>query len=212
MAAIPEGCVDLVVTDPPYFCPATHYQSRKGWQRQWSDMTIMIHWWSSICDAIKPNMRLSGHVLTFCNADSFAAFYPAMYSRWKSLVCVVWDKERPGLGRIWRHQHELIIAARNENAYKPNDGKLRPDVIRCKATPSGEREHPVEKPPEMLEELITATTPQESFILDPFLGSGTTAVAAKRLGRQYIGIEIEEKYCEIAVKRLAQRELFAETG
>ncbi|HDY68787.1 hypothetical protein LCGC14_0823270 [marine sediment metagenome] len=64
--------------------------------------------------------------------------------------------------------------------------------------------HPCPKPLDLFKWLI-----QESeTILDPFMGSGTTLVAAKQLGRKAIGIEIEEKYCEIAVKRLAQRELF----
>jgi site-specific DNA-methyltransferase (adenine-specific) len=65
-------------------------------------------------------------------------------------------------------------------------------------------EHPCPKPLNLFSRIIENTTKPADLILDPFLGSGTTAVAAKILGRKCIGIEISEKYCEIAAKRLSQ--------
>ncbi len=64
--------------------------------------------------------------------------------------------------------------------------------------------HPTVKPLSLMVWLITLASPPNSVILDPFMGSGTTLIAARKLGRKCIGIEIEEKYCEIAVKRLSQ--------
>ena len=79
------------------------------------------------------------------------------------------------------------------------------------ALKSGEtfkRSHPTEKPPELMRWILgTYITEPVETILDPFMGSGTTLRAAKDLGRKAIGIEIEEKYCEIAVKRLRQEVL-----
>lgn len=74
--------------------------------------------------------------------------------------------------------------------------------------PPRERYHPNEKPLSMVTHFISACSQQNDTILDPFMGSGTTLVAAKNLRRKAIGIEIEEKYCEIAAKRLAQEVLF----
>jgi site-specific DNA-methyltransferase (adenine-specific) len=203
LRSLPAASVDAVVTDPPFFCPATHYQSRVGWQRKWADMSVLEHWWGLICDDLRRVTKPTGHVLTFCNADSYPAFYPAMYNRWGKLVCLVWDKERPGLGRIWRHQHELIIAARNPDAWEPNDGQMRADVLRCKATLSRDREHPVEKPVLMLAELVAAVCPVGGVVLDPFVGSGSTCLAARTIGRRYIGVEREPEYAAIAERRLA---------
>ena len=64
--------------------------------------------------------------------------------------------------------------------------------------------HPTTKPLPLMAEIVRDFTQPSDTILDPFMGSGTTLVAAKRLGRKAIGIEREEKYCEIAAKRLAQ--------
>ena len=69
---------------------------------------------------------------------------------------------------------------------------------------SCKRGHPTEKPIRLMKWCIDGYSLKTETILDPFMGSGTTLVAAKQLGRKAIGIELEEKYCEIAVKRLAQ--------
>ncbi len=200
MKDIPDGSIDAVVTDPPFFTPAVHYQSRVKYARSWGDMSIIETWWSTICSELH-RVCPQGHVFVFCNSESYPAFYKAMFPYWEKLKCIVWDKTHVGMGRIFRNQHELIIWARSEGYYYPEDGKLRSDVLRFKATPSAEREHPVEKPVEMLSELIGASTPS-GLILDPFLGSGTTAVAALKTGRNFIGIEIDPKYCEIAQRRV----------
>ena len=68
----------------------------------------------------------------------------------------------------------------------------------------GTREHPTEKPRELMAYMLQTYSEENDIILDPFLGSGTTAVAAKQLGRKFIGIEISPKYCEIANQRLRQ--------
>jgi DNA modification methylase len=66
------------------------------------------------------------------------------------------------------------------------------------------RLHTTQKPEQLMSHLVSMFTDPGDTVLDPFMGSGTTLVAAKRLGRKAIGIELEEKYCEIAAKRLAQ--------
>jgi len=79
-----------------------------------------------------------------------------------------------------------------------------PNVLRLgKIIPSAD-EHPTQKPVELMRFFMRLHTDPADLILDPFMGSGTTLVAAKQLGRRAIGIEIEEKYCAVAVERLAQ--------
>ncbi|MCU0415364.1 MAG: site-specific DNA-methyltransferase, partial [Ignavibacteriaceae bacterium] len=63
-------------------------------------------------------------------------------------------------------------------------------------------EHPTQKPEKLLAKLIIASTNEGDFVFDPFIGSGTTAVVAKKLGRRYVGVEVDNYYCSLAIKRL----------
>ena len=67
-------------------------------------------------------------------------------------------------------------------------------------------EHPTQKPEKLLAKIILASSNQNDLVFDPFLGSGTTAVVAKKLNRRYLGVEIDERYCLIAQKRLQRAE------
>jgi adenine-specific DNA-methyltransferase len=79
------------------------------------------------------------------------------------------------------------------------------DVLKYSIAPQGtKRTHPAAKPEPLIRQFIEMSSTPAGVILDPFMGSGTTLRAAKDLGRKAIGIELDEKYCEIAAKRMAQ--------
>jgi site-specific DNA-methyltransferase (adenine-specific) len=197
------GRVDAIVTDPPFFMPAVHYSGRVRYQRSWGDTSILGTFWAAVLDVMTPRLKETGHLVTFCNGDSYPVFYPEMYRRFDTLRCLVWDKGRIGLGQIWRHQHELAIAARWHESFA-DGGKAFSDVIKVPVIQSADRDHPVEKPAALLRAVIEPITPPGVTVLDPFMGGGSTLLAARDLGRRAIGIDTEERYCEMAAKRLCQ--------
>jgi site-specific DNA-methyltransferase (adenine-specific) len=119
-------------------------------------------------------------------------------------MALTWDKgDWPGMGDL-----ALPWGPSTENIYVLGSGftgKRSGSVIRENRL-TGDIVHPTEKPLPLMQSLLLHC-PDKWSIADPFTGSGTTLVAAKNLGRQAIGIEIEERYCEIAAKRLSQEVL-----
>ena len=115
---------------------------------------------------------------------------------------LVWDKREPGLnGGPWRYTHESIFV-RGDGWVRVNASSF--SII---SVPSGngspeKADHVHAKPVALMQKLISAAPP--GVIADPFAGSGSTLVAAKALGRRAIGVELEERYCEIAARRLSQ--------
>jgi site-specific DNA-methyltransferase (adenine-specific) len=92
-----------------------------------------------------------------------------------------------------------------EIGYNPKDVW---SVSRLHAIHSERENHPTQKPLEIIERIIKASCPANGIVLDPFMGSGTTAVAARRLKRHFIGFEINSAYCEMIRKRLADETAF----
>jgi site-specific DNA-methyltransferase (adenine-specific) len=96
-----------------------------------------------------------------------------------------------------------------EMGYNPKDVWA---VSRLHAIHSERVDHPTQKPLEIIERMIKASCPVGGLVFDPFMGSGTTAVAAKRLGRHFIGFEVNPAYCEIIQQRLMAAEMLEPTS
>lgn len=110
---------------------------------------------------------------------------------------LVWHKQRPGMnGGAWRYTHESIYARGGVRNGNSNFSVLT-------AFPADQALHIHAKPVALMESLLECAPP--GVIADPFAGSGSTLIAARNLGRKVIGVELEERYCELIVKRLSQQ-------
>jgi len=122
--------------------------------------------------------------------DEFPLDYTAIH---------IWDKYT---GTIT--VYERIFERNGKTAYKVYRGQKIQNHITAQINRDVVTRHPSQKPQKVITKLIVDFSKQGDLILDPFLGSGTTAYCAKKLNRKCIGIEIEEKYCEIAANRCRQ--------
>jgi site-specific DNA-methyltransferase (adenine-specific) len=116
---------------------------------------------------------------------------------------LVWDKGSIGLGNGFRAQHELICHAA-KGVPTIQDKSVGNVLCYPRQEPD---DHPSPKPVVLMQRVISVVTPIHGAVLDPFMGSGTTLRAAMDLGYRAIGIESQERYCEIAANRLAQQVL-----
>ena len=129
---------------------------------------------------------------------------------------VVWDKGPMGMGWHYRRSYETVLVGEKPGAacrWFDETDRVENIIRTIPKIISRYDDHPTPKPPELVSWFTRLHTKPGDLVLDPFAGAGTTLEVAKGLGRRAIGIEIEAKYCEIAVKRLRQEVLpFASTG
>src|SRR5690606_35109727 len=157
-------------------------------------------------------LRPEGAIWTFCNWRSLPVVMKAAIDADLSLAStLVWHKDwiGPGGSVGLRPSHDLVALLPMSQFVIPDRGL--PDVWTepwASHKPSG---HPAEKPENLLSRLLLASG-SIGPVLDPFMGSGTTLAAAKRLGLEAIGIETEERWCEYAAQRLSQRVLALEAA
>lgn len=205
---LPEiGGADLIVTDPPYvFGIASTFEEGKagGWGDLMNAAAIYAGWLREFWRIVS---NRAGAAWVFNSWRSFPVLARAAHeARWPIESLLVWDKEwiGPGGPRGLRPTYE-VCALFAHPEYQVRD-RSTPDIWRAKWAGAKEH-HPAEKPTALLRRMIQAGG-GDGPVLDPFMGSGSTLIAARDSGRRAIGIEIEERYCEIAAKRLAQ-EVFA---
>lgn len=202
---LPDKCVDLVVTDPPY---GISYQS--AWRTdksQWkpiiaNDNKPFVDW---IGDASRI-LKDGGRLICFYRWDVQDDFYNTIIDCGMNVKSqIVWDKVSHGMGDLkgeYAPQHESIIyATKGRYEFK---GKRPTSIIQCMRVMPDKLLHSNEKPTALIKKLIKDLSDKSDIIFDPFMGSGTTAIAAYQLGRKWFGCEISPEYCEIANKRIAE--------
>ena len=200
MKKIPDGSIDLVLTDPPYSFPTNQFRPEaRISQRTFGDFSTYQHFFSIFLDEAFRVLKKNGDIYVFCDEVFYAVLFPLFYARAYSTKMLIWDKERIGMGGLWRRQYEVIIHARMRPATKKSgDGDILPHK------PVREKLHQSQKPVELIQRIIEKS--EATTVLDPFMGSGTTGVACKNLNRNFIGIELDKDYYEIAKKRIWEEE------
>jgi site-specific DNA-methyltransferase (adenine-specific) len=118
---------------------------------------------------------------------------------------LIWDKGTPGMGDVeanWGFSYEPILYAKKGR--RPIPHRRSSIISKIDRTPSSAHIHPTQKPVELIEVLLQMSTNSGDLVVDPFSGSGSTIVAAERLGRNAIGIELKEEFVNRAKQRLGQ--------
>lgn len=212
MPLLPAGSIDLIVTDPPYVIGAVSAGNMASKSGGWQDMMNSASWFTSWYRMAWGLLRHSGAMWSFCNWRTLPVVMRAAVDAQMPIVStLVWDKQwiGPGGSQGLRPAYEMACLFAKPAFAIPDRGV--PDVWRHKVGSHKPNGHPAEKPVDLMRRIIrTSGTPP--LILDPFLGSGTTAVAAKAEGLRVIGVESEERYCELAARRLTQDSLLFESS
>ena len=103
-----------------------------------------------------------------------------------------------------RFRNHIEFVAWGTNGAVDGSNEYPSALIQVPTVGHGEREHVTQKPADLLQHLLRVVPGERLTVLDPFMGSGSSLVAARNLGHRCIGIEVEERYCEIAARRLDQ--------
>lgn len=185
MKGMPDGCVDLVLTDPPYGLGFDYTQ----FDDTQANIKVLI-------DSFMPELiRISKRVVLTCGHTNMW-HYP------KPTWVLSWVIPAGNNMNSWGFTCWHPILVYGKDPYQSNGLGARSDII-IHTESSPKVDHPCPKPINLIIKLLNrSSVDNKDIIFDPFCGSGTTLVAAKMLGRRWVGIDIEKKYCDMAEERL----------
>ena len=224
MKKLERNKIDLIFADPPYFLSNDGKSIRSGkvvsvnkgdWDKKdnYENVDSFTYNWLKECHRI---LKYDGTIwVSGTHHNVFDIERNMKKIGFNIINIVIWHKSDPPpliYKNKFRFSYEFIIWAKKgskhyfnyDEMYGVNNQEME-DVWLMDAVQMSEKKHgyhPTQKPEKLLERIIKASSKEGDMVLDPFLGSGTTCYVAKRLNRKYIGIEKEEKYFNIAIKRI----------
>lgn len=202
MRGMADNSVDAVITDPPF----TFAGGISNGRASFADNQFFLYWWKDICKELNRVLKPDGEGFIWCDWRSVstiaAGFAQDQKYTWKVSQMLFHYREMPGQGQPFRNSVDMIAYIRGPKS-KPNRIPNTTHNWISKYWYYGKhKNHPAEKDHEIAKQLVEWCTNSNDTILDPFMGSGTTGVACVKLGRHFIGVEIDPGYFKIAEKRI----------
>jgi len=210
---IPDNSIDLIIADPPYGisrelnCKNQRLGTTAKLNFNFGEWDKFNEEWFEI--AI---MKVKGWIVTFCAKKDIGKYWEILENNnFIAVDSLAWIKPDPlplNAKSKFVNAWESIVVGKKSGAYWGSN--YFQNVLKFQAPKGKERIHPTQKPVGLIKNLIELTTKKGGIVLDPFMGSGTTAVACKQTGRCFIGFEISKEYYELAKERLKRVEEKAE--
>lgn len=223
---LPDKSVDMIYLDPPYFLSGSGIGCKNGKQvpvfkGDWDKPLTLEEKHAFNKKVVKESQRVLKDNGTVWISGTMHNIYSVGMAleeeKFRIMNNVTWRKLNPPPNlacRCYTHSTETVLWAKKpkgkhyfnyELMKQINDNKQMKDVWEGTAPKKAEKvygNHPAQKPEWLLERIVLASTKEGDTILDPFMGSGTSGVIAKRLNRKYIGVEINKEYMNIAEQRI----------
>lgn len=212
MKDIPNESVDCIITDPPYkMNHSTGGCTNIGMKNKWQgnikagntvmnfDLSIKFSDW---LPEVYRVLKQSGHCYIFCNDKNMQELLnESTKAGFRESNILIWIKNNACPNRYYMKNCEFILFLYKGKA-KPINNMGSKAGIQINNINGKDKLHPTEKPVELLKQFVLNSTDDDGIVLDPFMGSGSIGVAAINTNRNFIGIELDEKYFEIAKERI----------
>lgn len=194
----------MIVTDPPYMINYRSDYRKNKYNRIKNDKdsyNLISEYFKKCNEILKDNSA----IYCFCSWHNVDFFKQEFEKYFKLKNIIVWNKNNTSMGDLkgsYAPKHEFILFG--HKGRRLIEGFRYPDVLDFKRT--NNKLHPTQKPIDLLEVLIKTSSKEGDVVFDGFMGSGSTGVACLKNNRNFIGVELDEKYFEIAKNRIENLE------
>ena len=192
--------VDAVITDPPYGINLTPQRKNGKFKNTKVINDESLEW---LDELVNKTYDITKNIaVVFCGWQTIDKFKIAFEKKFKVKNILVWNKDWFGMGNNYRPNYELILLLCKNNIKTKSNNKS--NILTYRRMSPKKMTHSCEKPVALLEDLIYELTNTSDLILDCYMGTGSTGEACVKLNRKFIGIEIDDKYFEIAKNRIEE--------
>lgn len=205
LSLVPDSSLDLLLADPPYGIDyeSEHREVNPFWKIANDTLEQTIAVLDAALALAERKLKDHTHVYLFASWKTYPAFIPVIKQYFTISNLLVWVKNNWTAGDLdanYGQIHEFIVLA--QKGKRPLADPRASDILRFNRVPENNRQHPTEKPVQLLEYLISQSSLPGEVVCDPFAGVASTLVAAKNTKRRFIGMEIDEKWYKAGLARL----------